>query len=243
MNKTAWKPEPEIDFLLAPYEKIGIISCGTCANLSYTGGKTGIRHLKAWLKKHNKKAVFARVILACCPEEIMRQTLNQNRRALARCDALVVLACAGGIKAAFSCRPGIPVINVLDSVGSAVVACSDPVLARSLCRSCGNCVITHTAGICPLSSCPARTKYGPCKNYPGDGAPCVIDPSHECVWTEIIARGGDLNTLEKIKELHKAPHPRCETETEKPLSPKGKKFFGWHAARIQGLERVIRYFR
>ena len=53
MNKTIWKPEPEINLILKDYKTFGILSCGTCANLSYTGGKTGVEVLKAHLLKNH----------------------------------------------------------------------------------------------------------------------------------------------------------------------------------------------
>lgn len=109
-----------------------MLSCGICANLCYTGGKTGIEKLKAHLLKNHKQIKLAKVILACCPEEIMRQALNANKKALKKCDALIVLSCAAGIKSANSCKPGLPVINLLDSVGST---------AWSKCTKCGDCLV------------------------------------------------------------------------------------------------------
>jgi hypothetical protein len=149
MNKTIWKPTPEIDLLLKDYHTFAIFSCGICANFSGTGGKTGLKTLKKYLFQQGKQVKLARVVLACCPEEIMRQTLKANINALKKCDALIVLSCAGGIKSANGCRPGIPVIGLLDSVGSTAVSCNDPVLAHSLCRSCGHCVLTYTAAFAP----------------------------------------------------------------------------------------------
>lgn len=230
--------------MLGDYSTIGILSCGTCANLSFTGGLTGIRTLKAHLLESGKQVKLARVILACCPEEIMRQALKSNKRALARCDALVVLSCAAGIKSANSCKPGIPVINLLDSVGSAAVACTDPVLAASLCRSCGHCVLTCTAGICPLSECPAKSKYGPCKHFSETKVQCAIDPGRTCVWHTIRARSTMLHLLPALKELHARNERR---DLDRAPEPKGsrlwKTFFAWHAAHMQKLEWVIRLFR
>ncbi len=244
MNKTLWKSEPEINTTLADYHSIGILSCGVCANLSYTGGKTGLNILNNHLKSMGKEIPLSRVILACCPEEIMRQSLKQNRRRLKKCDALVVLSCAAGIKAANSCKPGLPVINILDSIGSAAVACTDPVLAESLCSGCGHCVLTFTSGICPVSACPAKRKYGPCKQQPPRGSACPVDTSRECAWHLIEARGGRLDLLEKIKEHHKAEEKRgLAPVPEIKTSVFFKKFFAWHAARIEPLEWVIRHFR
>ena len=244
MNKTIWKPESEINYILRDYNSVGILSCGTCANLSYTGGKTGVKELKKHLIKNNKQIKMAKVILAACPEEIMRQALNANIRALKKCDALIVLSCAAGIKSANSCRPGLPVINMLDSVGSSAVSCSDPVLARSLCRSCGHCVLTCTAGICPLSECPAKSKYGPCKSYSESNLKCALDPLKDCVWHIIRERSKNLHLLASLKKLHAQKEDRDFHWTHQVKSTGfWKKFFAWFAARIQNFEFVMRQFR
>lgn len=244
MNKTIWKPEPEINLILKNYNTFAILSCGICANLSYTGGKTGVEVLKAHLLKNHKQIKLDKVILAACPEEIMRQALRANKKALEKCDALIVLSCAAGIKSANSCRPDLPVINVLDSVGSAAVSSSDPVIAHSLCRSCGHCVLTCTAGICPLSECPAKSKYGPCKSYSESNLKCALDPQINCVWHIIHERSNNLHLLPLLKELHSHKEDR-NTHSTHEIKSAGlwQKFFAWSAARIQKLEWVIRQFR
>lgn len=230
--------------MLDDYATFGILSCGVCANLSGTGGKTGVEILKTHLLKKNKKIKLSRVILACCAEEIMRQALKSNKKALNKCEALIVLSCAAGIKSANSCRPGLPVITVLDSVGSTAVSCSDPILARSLCRSCGHCVLTYTAGICPLSECPAKSKYGPCKSFSESNPKCPVDIQKDCVWHAIRARSKNLHLLPSLKELH----ARNETGYAHSIPRKNrvvfwKFFFAWSAAHIQKLEWVIRHFK
>lgn len=244
MNKTVWKSDEEINCILSGYTTLGIMSCGTCANLSYTGGKTGVEVLKAHLLKNHKQIKLAKVILAICPEEIMRQALKANRKSIEKCDALIVLSCAAGIKSANSCRPGLPVISLLDSVGSAAVSCSDPVLAGSLCRSCGHCVLVCTAGICPLSECPAKSKYGPCKSYSESNQKCEIDPQRDCVWHIIMQRSKNLHLLPLLKELHAHKDDR-NTRYTPGIKRAGfwKKFFAWFASHIQKLEWVMRQFR
>ncbi len=80
MNKTIWKPESEIAFTLEGYSRVGILSCGTCANLSFTGGRSGMETLRTVLDSHDIGVGLSRVILACCPEEIMRQaTVDADR--------------------------------------------------------------------------------------------------------------------------------------------------------------------
>lgn len=244
MNKTVWKSESEINQILDDYTDLGILSCGTCANLSWTGGKTGLDFLKVHLRKNNKNIKLSKVILACCPQEIMRQAVKTNKKALNQCEALIVLSCAAGIKSANSCISEIPVITVLDSVGSAAVSCSDPILAHSLCRTCGHCVLTCTAGICPLSECPAKSKYGPCKLFSETNLQCAVDTQKDCIWHVIRQRSKNIQLLPTLRDLHQREEP-LYTQTIHQPARNGfwRIFFAWHASRLQKLEWVIRQFR
>lgn len=150
-----------------------------------------------------KEVIFADIVRACCVEFLMKEALMKNPEAISRSNALVMDCCASGVKAAQLCDPGIPVVAVLDSVGSAVLTDQDNLLARSICNGCGRCVITFTGGICPLAECPAGAKYRPCKKAPTDGCQCGVDTSRDCVWSEIV-KIGDLTALKDLAQMHKA---------------------------------------
>ncbi len=239
MNKTKWKPLEEIEFLLKGREKIAVISCGTCANLSGTGGIGGMREFERALKKWRKKTTLARCVVACCPEAIMEQTMVAYSREIGASDAMVILSCAAGVKAANLCRPPVPVISVLDPAGSVAVTDKDGPLAESECKVCGQCVISLTGGICPIGACPAKSKYGPCRRAEeGDGA-CALDPGRPCIW-KIIGAEADLAGLAELKKLH-------EKNLERPSPvkvPAAPSVLGWTstwlAARLEWLEMVIR---
>jgi len=240
MNKTRWKPTDEIKYSLRNTKKVSILSCGLCANLSNTGGTIGIKVLKELLAQWDKEVVFSRCIIACCPQDIMEQALDIYRKSISKSDALVILSCAAGIKSAYLCRPQIPIISALDPIGSVAISGEENPIARSACNACGQCVITYTGGICPISECPSKHKYGPCKQYPENGTQCAVDESRDCIW-KIIAEKGDLVALEKIGRLHK------ERDNERPVTPEikhapplVKKAFGWFSARSRGLENIIR---
>jgi len=198
--------------------------------------------MKDLAREFGKEIVFSRTIIACCPDEIMKRSLQIYGKKISKGEALIVLSCAAGIKSAFLTNPDIPVINLLDSVGSVPVTRSEHPAALSICKNCGQCVIAYTGGICPVSACPVKNKYEPCKKYPENGIQCAIDPELECVWKEIEKRG-DLTALKELREIHKAGEgERITPVKQKPLNL-WKAIFGWFAAHIQSLERIIRPFR
>ncbi len=205
MIATAWKPEEEIRISLSGHPRVAVFSCGICSNLKGTGGAGGIRIFRGMLKKWGKKEVLGKVINACCSQAIMEQAVGKYIFSRAqKPDALVVLACAGGVKSAMLCLPGIPVIGALDTLGGMVITRETGLVAQSLCQGCGQCVISLTGGICPLDACPGKRRYSPCREAPGTGETCAKDPARPCVWKIILSQGADLEALKELKHLHKA---------------------------------------
>jgi len=242
MVKTEWKSKAEIQYSLGNADRVSILSCAACANLCDKGGSVGIRILKKLLKEWNKEVVFSSCITACCSEEIMRQALKRHRRKISRSDALIVLSCSSGVKSACLCETEVPVIAVLDTVGITPITHQDNTLTRSLCTTCDHCVIAYTGGICPLAECPARKKYGPCKDYPKHGTQCAIDPNIDCVWKD-IEKTGDLPALKRLEQLHKTEGAsRFRSDIIGWKSPSLlRTIAGKIAARPGILEKVVRF--
>lgn len=203
MIRTQWKPQAELELALRDVKRVAVISCGTCANILDTGGDTGLKVMRQTLEKLGKKVTLESIVIACCAEELMRPTFKMYRGALAKSDAIVVISCAGGIKAANLCSPGLPVIAALDTMGSMPVSFQDTPVARSMCSACGQCVLTFTGGICPLNECPSKRKYSPCDKAPTEGTACGVVPERECVWVE-IKRRGNMQALAELEKIHRA---------------------------------------
>ena len=53
------------------------------------------------------------------------------------------------------------------------------------CQTCGQCILSHTAMICPMN-CPKGLRNGPCGGTL-DGK-CEVIPENDCVWTRIETR-------------------------------------------------------
>jgi len=117
MLKTVWKSREEIEYSLKNAKRISIISCDACAKGCGTGGSVGIGFLQGRLREWGKEVVFTDVLFGCCVEDLMRLALAKDPRAISKSDALVLISCSSGVKSAFLCDPGVPVVAVLDSVG------------------------------------------------------------------------------------------------------------------------------
>jgi hypothetical protein len=239
MNRSAWKSAQELDYMLADARKVSIFACGVCANLSDTGGPRGIKFLKELLEAGGREVICARSITACCAEEIMRQAVSINAKAIRGSDALLLISCAAGVKSAFLSEPGIPVMPVVDSVGSVPVSRRDDPVAYSRCTNCGHCVIAFTGGICPLSECPSRRKYEPCSRYGEKGVFCVVEEARLCIWKEIEERG-DLEALRELGRLQEAEgFERLISTGSRPSPLFLKRISGWLVARAGWFARLV----
>ena len=213
MIKTTWKTKEEILFSLSSKKKIGVISCGLCAGLSGTGGFEGLKMLKDLLEAQNKTITFGTVCIANCQEDLMRQIMSYHKKSIKDSDAIAVLSCASGVKTAVLHSLDVPVIPILDTLGAIPVSHSENEVAKSLCVSCGECVLAYTKGICPVSECPLHLKYGPCGRTLENGH-CYIKTDQICIWTTIIDKNVDLNALKELRKLHRKAG---EGELEKPV--------------------------
>jgi len=225
----------EIRFLLKNFKSAGIISCGVCANLSGTGGITGIRQMKKILSGEGIKTVFAKDIVFCCSYEIMNQAIKMFKRKISKCDVLIILSCAAGVKSAFLCNPDVSVLSVLDPCGSEVIYRE----TNGLCSFCGECVIHYTAGICPLEKCPAKSKFGPCKRAPvsAESGNCFMDPEIKCVWS-VLGDRADRESLDRLKAEARAKKPRLVPEKRMSSPELIKKTSGRFIAGLRGLSRL-----
>ncbi len=242
MIRTQWKPEAEIRYAVSSAKTVSIISCAACANLCDNGGSLGIRILRDLLQRWDKEVVFSTCVTACCSDEIMQQALRAHRRALSKSDAMIVLSCASGIKSAYLCEPEIPIVAVLDTVGVTPITHQDNPIVNSHCSTCDHCVIAYTGGICPVTECPARKKYEPCKDFPVDGVMCVLNPHLTCVWKEIEKRG-NLSALKQLEEIHRAEGgKRLTPDIKGTVSPPFlRKIAGRIAASPGVFEKMIRF--
>ena len=240
MVKSQWKPEEEIRLALEGKERIAVISCAVCANLSGTGGQQGLKKMRGLAKKWGKKIVTSQCVVACCSQEIMEHARKVHLDPVAaQCDALVMLSCSGGVKSAYMADPGLPIVAALDSMGSAVVTRTPDIIAESLCVGCGQCVLSYTGGICPVSKCPAKRRYSPCAKQPDQGDQCAVDPARQCVWKEIEKRG-DMQALQILEKRHKSETgSRPEPDIPPEFHSLAKALAGWAMAKSGRFAWVI----
>jgi len=192
---TKQKPLEEILPSLGKGKKVYLIGCGTCATICHTGGKAEVLEMKKKLEAEGKKVTGWMVIPTAC-DELTRDALKENAKAIEAADAILVMSCAFGVQTVsmYSQKPVYPALNTL-FVGKE----ETPGHFIEVCMQCGNCVLATTVGICPLVRCAKSLLNGPCGGSV-DGK-CEVSPDTPCAWQLIYDRLKALGQLDKMEEI------------------------------------------
>jgi hypothetical protein len=195
MIKAKQKPIAEIREMIAPYEKVLILGCGTCVTISFAGGEKEVGLLASSLRiasaMDGQDTTFAEAtVQRQCEWEFIDEVADQINRA----DAVVSLACGVGVQALAERYPDkviLPGVNTT-FLGMAV---EHGVLVER-CRACGDCVLGLTAGVCPIARCAKSLLNGPCGG--SQNGKCEIDSELDCAWQLILDRLGRLGQLDRL---------------------------------------------
>ena len=194
------KPLEEILEMIGGYKKILILGCGGCTSICLAGGQREVGLLAAELE--GRFSDQGRSIL------IHEHTIERQCNAefffavdelAGNYDALFSMACGAGVQFVADRFPDSPVFPVLntDFVGFD----REVGWYEESCRTCGDCVLGDTGGICPVSRCAKSLFNGPCGGTRADGT-CEVDKDVPCAWFEIHKRlkgQGRLDLIAKVR--------------------------------------------
>lgn len=195
------KPIAEIKAIVAPYDKLLILGCGTCVKTCFAGGEDEVLTLSSALRlafraEGRDIEIEGLTVERQCEDEFIQEAA----RAIARCDAVLSLACGAGVQAIArryrdtTVLPGVNTtfIGVLERQG----------LFTEECIGCGDCVLAEFGGICPITRCSKRLLNGPCGG--SRNGKCEIDLEMDCAWQQILDRMKLLGQLDTLRRYHPA---------------------------------------
>jgi hypothetical protein len=113
-------------------------------------------------------------------------------------DALLSLGCGAGVQAVADMFPEIPVIPALNT--EFLGETKDQGLWVENCLGCGDCMLYHFGGVCPLARCSKHLLNGPCGG--SVGGKCEINPEIPCAWQLIIDRLEQHHGLERLESIY-----------------------------------------
>jgi ferredoxin len=168
----------EIGQMIAPYNRILILGCGTCTTVCTAGGPKECRELAESL-------VAGRVDLSVEQDMVPRQCAEKFVARLEGkvrdFDAVVSMACGNGVQAMAKRFPNKPVLPALNTLFIGIE--KEPGVWTEMCRACGDCILWRTAGICPVTRCAKGLLNGPCGGS-REGR-CEVSKDLPCAWQEI----------------------------------------------------------
>jgi len=198
MIKAKQKPVAEIMELIAPYERVLILGCGTCVTISFAGGEKEVMELASRLRmatamKGQERTFGEATIQRQCEWEFVDEVADPVNGA----DAVLSLACGIGVQALAERYPDkiiLPGVNTT-FLGMAV---EHGVLVER-CAACGDCILGKTGGICPIARCAKSLLNGPCGG--SQNGKCEVDPDLDCAWQLIYERLARLGQLDQLATI------------------------------------------
>lgn len=202
------KPIEEILSSLQGCSSIFLIGCTKCATVCKSGGEEEVWQMQETLLAAGIEVTGSIVIDEACHMLRVSRDLRGKQQLVDEADALLVMACGAGIQ------------SVSAASSKRTVAAIDSLFLGNIrrfgqfeqkCSLCGECILTETAGICPVTSCAKGLLNGPCGGM--DNGRCETDPETPCAWAEIYERlrqrtdSGNLETYRQPKNYAKTPKP------------------------------------
>jgi hypothetical protein len=210
MIVTERKPLEEILQNLGSHAKVFLIGCGECSTTCKTGGEKEVLEMKQYLESQGKKVTGWVVPNAPCIAAQTKTAFAQNMAALKESQAILVLSCGLGVQSVKQCdRFGLAVQPALNSMFGTLM---DPKgNFHEVCSNCGECVLSQTGCICPVTRCPKGLLNGPCGGV--IKGKCEVDRTRDCAWVLIYQELEKRKELEKMKLISK---PKDYGKTAKP---------------------------
>ncbi len=190
------KPLPEILAALEGCGRVFLIGCAKCATVCKSGGEEEVFLMQERLASSGKAITGSIIIDEACHMLRAGRDLRGKKEMVEEADALLVLACGAGVQ------------SVSDAIPKKTVAALDTLFLGNIrrfgqfeqkCSLCGDCIVTETAGICPVTVCPKGLLNGPCGGM-ADGR-CETDPEAECAWVRIHERLTAQGGAERLKNI------------------------------------------
>ena len=183
----------EIARSVAPYKRILVVGCGGCVTVCRAGGDAEANDLARQLSHpEHYRGLPPDFVVETIDRQCEHDLLQSYMKIPEGTEAILSLACGAGVQIVADLFEPMPVIPALTT--TFMGAADEPGVWREKCRGCGDCLLTYTAGICPITLCAKRLLNGPCGGSRDNH--CEVSPDLPCAWAKIYRR------LEKQGRLH-----------------------------------------
>jgi ferredoxin len=192
------KPIEEIIEDIKNHAKVLILGCNECVTVCEAGGKKEVGILASalrmyFLNRGREMKIDEKTLERQCDHEY----LEELRHLVDQYDAIVSLACGVGVQFTAEKYHATPVYPGVNTCFMGVT--EERGLWAERCQGCGQCILSRTGGICPVSRCAKRVMNGPCGG--SSKGMCEINKELVCAWQLIVERLKALDRFEEYEDL------------------------------------------
>ncbi len=208
-----YSEQKHFDEIIAYLEKdknVFVVGCKGCAESSGSGGPKQVEEMKQKLTEAGKNVTGAKAIDFLCSKALVKSELKGRVDQVKAANSVLVLTCGIGIQcvAASVNKPVYPGCNTVNLGGI-----RGEWEGSERCFECGQCLLYHTGGICPLTACTKSLVSGACGG--ASKGKCEISKDRDCGWEQIYNRLKERGLLNRLNDMmrpldHKKLMPRPE---------------------------------
>lgn len=171
------KPFDEILSQLERFESLLLLACNGCEESFGNAEPESLKSIEKEIKKTGRDVVDVLTVDFLCEQLLVRHWLDY-----AECKkdfgAILVVSCGIGVQVV-SKESGRPAYPACDTI--TMGARFGQAWGKEGCKECGQCILSQTGGICPLTACSKGLLNGPCGGSQ-EGRCEVFSETRECGW-------------------------------------------------------------
>ncbi len=194
------KPIEEIMSYLAGYQRILLAGCHGCVTVCSAGGQKEVDLLASAIELARRKQrqpcnITKITVERQCDPEFLTDLLAKAKEN----DVILSMACGAGVQLVAEHAGTLKVFPAINT--NFIGAVQEKGIWTERCQACGDCKLSLTGGICPVTRCAKSLLNGPCGG--SRNGFCEVDPATPCGWQLIIDRlqaTGCLDLYETILE-------------------------------------------
>jgi len=199
----------EIAEMIGKYEKVLNIGCGGCTSICLAGGQREVDVLNGDLSDHfGNSGHTIQLDQFTIERQCNEDFFSDLDELIPEYQAVLSMACGAGVQFVAERYPDKPVFPALNTTFVGVDR--NVGWYEENCRTCGDCILADTGGICPVTRCAKSLFNGPCGGTRSNGS-CEVDTETPCAWFEIHKRLKAQGRLELITKVRPARNRENQT--------------------------------
>lgn len=187
---TKLKAKEDIQSLLP--EKVFVLQCRGCGEISFPEQEAD--ELTRELLAADRVTGVLTTDYICSPENLSLR-LERRRAMIDEAVGVLVLSCGVGVQTVSALLDGKSVYAGCDTVRLPGFQGVTPLEVD--CGQCGECYLSLTGGICPITACSKSLVNGQCGG--ARNGRCEVNPDMECGWERIYRRLEAVGRLDAVK--------------------------------------------